>query len=95
MLKQRLLTIIVLVPLIIWAIFSMSPRAFSIMSALLCLWIGWEWAYVCAVRSKTLRLLFALLCAGICCLAWFKPVIAAPILQATLLFWVIAHIWGF
>ena len=43
MLKQRLITALVLIPFIIWAIFAASPLLFNIGVALLIIYAAWEW----------------------------------------------------
>ena len=86
MLRNRILTIIVLVPLLVWAIYAMPRDIFSIMALLVCMWIAWEWSYVCAVQSKLLRLGFVILCAVVCAIIAYMPILSWAILIASLLF---------
>ena len=87
MLKQRILTIIVLVPFLVWAIYAMPPRVFAISAILVCMWIAWEWSYVCELRSKLLRFCFMILCAAVCFAGLYSS--AWIFLLLSILFWML------
>jgi phosphatidate cytidylyltransferase len=58
MLVQRIITALVLVPLVILAIFNLSPDWFALIYGGIMLLAGWEWLNMLAVRSIVLRILF-------------------------------------
>ncbi len=65
MLKQRVLTAIVLTALILWGIFSASAGAYEILMAILILIGSWEWANLSGIPHRwqwALYTLFILLC---------------------------------
>ena len=90
MLKQRLLTILILVPLLVWAIYSASAFYFAVATMLVCTWIAWEWAYVCKLGSLPLRAFYTLICLAGCILNWIYGAIAWYFLLSALVLWVLA-----
>lgn len=61
MLKQRLLTALVLLPLVIWGILELPNEYFAILLALIVVQGGWEWSRLMQLKSTLSRLLFCLL----------------------------------
>ena len=88
MIKYRLLTIAVLLPLLLWGIYSLSAASFMWVSLLVALWIAWEWSYVSKLTSIILRLLYVVVCAALCFMA--AHIIAWPILLCSAVFWILA-----
>lgn len=60
MLKQRLLTAFVLIPLVIWGIFSLSSTAFGNVLAVLVLLGAWEWSRLMGITSDLGRIAYLL-----------------------------------
>ncbi len=60
MLKQRLLTAALLIPLTVWAVLKMPELELGILLAVLALMGGWEWARLAGIGRLSLRLLFML-----------------------------------
>ena len=62
MLKQRIYTVFVILPLVLLAIFLLSTRSLSVLAAMLIGWAGWEWsALVSKPAPKWLRTLYTLI----------------------------------
>lgn len=61
MLKQRLLTALVLLPLVIWGILGLPNEYFALLLALIVVQGGWEWSRLMQLKSTLSRLLFCLL----------------------------------
>lgn len=58
MLIQRIITALILVPLVILAIFQLSPEWFSLIYGIIILMAGWEWTNLIGTRSFLQRGLF-------------------------------------
>jgi len=84
-LKQRIITGLVLVALILLAIIYLPFYFFSIFLTLFMLFAAWEWGILIGIHRKFLRLIFVA-CVGLCLFfAWHSPII--PILVVSILFW--------
>ncbi|KKN35944.1 hypothetical protein LCGC14_0778540 [marine sediment metagenome] len=57
MLKQRLLTAAILIPLVVWAIFASSLTSFTGLIVAVALIAGWEWYEVLGIKSPALRVI--------------------------------------
>ncbi|GAF76434.1 unnamed protein product, partial [marine sediment metagenome] len=88
MLKQRILTAIVLIALVLWGIFYLPFLWFGMITGLIFLLAAWEWCRLIQVTAlpAKLSLLFAVLLVGI--LLQFAD--ATAILTLGLLTWIIA-----
>ena len=64
MLKQRVLTALVLGPFIIWSILTFSHLALAIEMGLIVMLAGWEWARMAGIRHQLARVAYALVVAG-------------------------------
>lgn len=60
MLKQRLLTAMILTPIIIWVI-SLSSQIFALLISVFVLLGAWEWAYLCGWHTKISRTFYVIL----------------------------------
>lgn len=61
MLKQRIITALLLAPFIIWGIFALSEPAFNIALAMVIGLAAWEWAQLAGWRSPLYRIGYTLL----------------------------------
>jgi len=89
-LKQRLLTALVLGGLIIWAIFALPTSQLSLIFAAITLLAAWEWARLVGIEQPLLRVFYALLLLPLLYLFWVMPAIQlqlTTILIATLVLW--------
>ena len=64
MLKQRIITAAILVPLVLAGVIWLPERIFSFLAAVICLGVAWEWSGLCGCRWLWQRglLLFIVLC---------------------------------
>jgi len=58
MLKQRLATAAILIPLVIWGIFKLPASGFAALLAAFVLLGAWEWTRICEIRNTVLRLAY-------------------------------------
>ena len=63
MLKQRLLTAAVLLPLVIGAIFTLTPAVFALLTAVVILLGAWEWAALMGGRKRSVRTVYVVIMA--------------------------------
>lgn len=73
MLKQRLLTIAILLPLFVWVVLWLPTQYFALITAFVVLLAAWEWAGLMGLRSTTHRL------------AWLALVLVAMLVGAWLI----------
>lgn len=62
MLKYRLLTALILIPLVIAALFLLPLLAFSLVALAVCTLAAWEWGQLAGFTSRSQRLWLAMLC---------------------------------
>ncbi|MGM3173914.1 phosphatidate cytidylyltransferase [Dickeya lacustris] len=62
MLKYRLITALILIPLVIVALFFLPPLAFSLVTLVVCMLAAWEWGQLAGLVSYTQRFMLALAC---------------------------------
>lgn len=75
MLKQRLATAIVLIPLALFAIYGLPLKWFSWIVMAVLVMAAWEWSPLMGVTHKGLKFLYCLLVGGVMlALTWFTPV---------------------
>ena len=94
MLKQRVLTALVLVPFIIWSILSFSHLALAIEMGVIVMLAGWEWARLAGFQQQLVRVSYSLVTAGCLLLfAWILhayPALLTTILYISLAWWILA-----
>ena len=75
MLKQRVLTALVLGPFVIWSVLTFSHAALAIEMALILMLAAWEWARLSGVKNQLGRISYAFFIAGLLLvLAWLMHV---------------------
>ncbi|RMF16339.1 MAG: phosphatidate cytidylyltransferase [Gammaproteobacteria bacterium] len=90
MLKQRIVTALILAPLFLWALFGLSPQYFSGVIGGVVVLAGWEWARMAGLTVQWQRVLYALtLVPALVLVAHRQP---ETVLAAALLWWVIAAV---
>ncbi len=93
MLKQRIITAVVLAPLVLAAIFLLPLFEFKLFIAAVVTLAAWEWANLSGIEAKAQRIGYAVLVLAIViALKWFA-VAAMPVLITALLFWCLALGW--
>lgn len=100
MLKSRIITALILIPLVIAALFMLPPMPFAIVIIAVCMLAAWEWGQFIGFKSSAFRVPLAILCGiGLGALYWpvyasGLPPSASPIASAFLLaslgWWVLA-----
>lgn len=90
MLKQRLLTAAILIPVVIWITISLPPLAFLVFAALVVVMGAWEWAWLTGIAQYSARALFAAIIAIMIVLSQlFASASATEVfLSVALLWWV-------
>ncbi|MEO8390771.1 MAG: phosphatidate cytidylyltransferase [Polaromonas sp.] len=78
MLKQRVITAIVLLAVLLPALFYKTPEPFCAVALLLIAAGGWEWGRLNAC-SPGACLALAAVCVGLCALAWYGGLLAKPL----------------
>jgi phosphatidate cytidylyltransferase len=97
MLKQRLLTALVLIPLAVWAILQLPLAYFALLLGLVAALGGWEWGRLMQLRSLPARLLFPVILVLALGGGWWllgrAPTewLAVPVIA--LFWWVLALAW--
>ena len=97
MLKQRLLTALVLIPLVVWGIVSLPSPYLALFLGLVIAQGGWEWGGFMQLKSLGLRAAYLLLlvaCLGMAGYAWLSPEgrwLALPVVS--LFWWLLATVW--
>lgn len=86
MLKQRLLTALVLIPLVVWLLFVLDPFGLALFFGAIIAAAAWEWAGLSGWSAPVVRAAYTLLivAAGAALIA-FSPVL--PVLAAGVLWW--------
>ncbi|WP_330110927.1 phosphatidate cytidylyltransferase [Methylophaga thalassica] len=59
MLKQRLITAAILIPLVVWAIFASSLTTFTTLIVAVALLAAWEWHQMIGIQSPGMRVMLA------------------------------------
>lgn len=95
MLKQRIITALVLLAILVPAVFYPDPRVFSAVAMVLIAAAAWEWAKLnqCTQASS---IAIAVVCAGACFLALFSGMLLQPMRTLWLVTgsaWVILGAW--
>jgi phosphatidate cytidylyltransferase len=97
MLKQRLLTALVMLPLVVWGILALPTAYFASLLGLVIAQGAWEWGGIMGLRSLSRRggyLLLVVLCLCLAAYAWMLPGgkwYALPALS--LVWWLLALVW--
>lgn len=88
MLKQRILTALVLAPLALAGVFLLPPGGFAIFMGLVIVLGGWEWANLSGFEQPVLRVLFGLLVGLACVLV--MPLAPMLVLVPAIAWWLVA-----
>lgn len=78
MLKQRIITAIVMLAILLPTVFYPDPQAFSALAVVLIAAGAWEWAKLNQCKQTT-SLAVAGICAGICLVSWSAGMLQAPL----------------
>jgi phosphatidate cytidylyltransferase len=95
-LKQRLLTIAILLPLFVWCILVLPTQYFALLTAFIVLIGAWEWGRLMGLRPDALRIGWMALVLGIMVLSvWLitLPGIRHVVMAAAVIWWFVALTW--
>lgn len=89
MLKSRLITAFVLIPVVIAALFLLPPVGFALVVLAVCMIAAWEWGQLAGLKSRNQRIWLAILCGLLLALMLitipdYHPYAAAAVVQYTL-----------
>ena len=103
MLKQRIITALVLAVLFMAALFQLSPFGFSLMVAVVVVYAAWEWSDLAGLRSPAWRIGYILLMAVLLAAAAYQMGMSVDgppelevghnLLVATTPWWALALLW--
>ncbi len=98
MLKQRILTAVILIPLVLAGILYLPVIAIASILAVLMLQGAWEWSRLAGLQQRTLRFAYVALLALVLWLLWrqmgtdtWRPMMA----YSSAIFWLLATVWIF
>ena len=86
MLKYRLISAFVLIPVVIAALFLLPPAGFAIVTLVVCMLAAWEWGQLSGFTSTTQRVWLAVLCGLLLALMLYSG--------AVWLLYVMILVWG-
>ncbi|WP_312631827.1 phosphatidate cytidylyltransferase [Pantoea piersonii] len=99
MLKSRLITALILIPLVIAALFWLPPVGFAITTIIICMLGAWEWGQLAGMASRQQRIWLSVICGLLLAGMLFTlppyqrdvhlPQVAAS-LWASLVWWIVA-----
>ncbi len=99
MLKQRLLTALILIPLVVWAVLELSTTVLGLILALFVLLGSWEWARLIGLHSTLARSAYVSFIAMLLYLSKFLLATSENFIFASLvaagLWWLIGTVWVF
>jgi phosphatidate cytidylyltransferase len=91
MLKLRILSALVLVPLIIWALFAWPPSAFATLLGVFILIGGWEWTMLAGMHSAVARVAYVAALGAVGYIFIVTPAWTRLLLALAVSFW----LWAF
>ncbi|NHH85424.1 phosphatidate cytidylyltransferase [Cobetia sp. MB87] len=94
MLRQRIITALILAPLALWGLFGLDGAAFATFTGAIVALAAWEWSNLSGVRAGMARLLFPLVLSVLMLLVWqFDGALARWPLYLAALAWLVNLRW--
>lgn len=90
MLKYRILTALLLIPIFIAFVIKLSPFAFCLFTALMVLWGAWEWSAFLKIGNKLIRVGYVVAVLSLLVITFELPV--TYVLYLAFFWWLIAFI---
>jgi phosphatidate cytidylyltransferase len=90
MLKQRIITALILLPIALGGFFLLNGWAFALFIGAVVTLGAWEWARLAGLEAQPQRVAYALVVAGLICGAYLVPALAPWLLGAAVLWWLLA-----
>src|SRR5579885_855664 len=88
MLKQRIITAAILIPITLLVLFYLPPAPFCVMTAIITLVGAWEWSNLMGLQKTSQRVLYLLVIAFV--LSWMIIVPVALIFIVSSIWWIFA-----
>ena len=92
MLKQRIITALIMLPIALIGFFLLEGAAFALFIAAVITVGAWEWAQLAGFTAQPQRVGYAALVAGLLLGLFFNPQLAAVIMLLAMLWWVLATV---
>ena len=95
MLKARLISAAVMIPLVVCGVLFLSTPVFTAMLAAIMLLAAWEWSHLVPVEQMALRVIYILLVAALMWMLWQKGLsqLIIPLLLLAVIWWLVALYW--
>ena len=90
MLKQRIITALILLPIALCGFFLLDGASFALFIGLVVTLGAWEWARLAGLIAQGLRVAYAAVVAGLLMLLHLLPELAPWVLGAAVLWWALA-----
>ena len=91
MLIQRIITALVLLPIVLAALFLLEPDGFAVFAGVVVALAAWEWARLAGLHRQVSRVLYALVVVAIVAIISLAPDISRSfLLYAALAWWVVS-----
>lgn len=84
MLKQRILTALVLTAIVLWAVFGLSDNQLLFLFGVVLFGGAWEWSALAELHTKLAMVLFVLVLTGLLVLCWWLVVSDSDIVRIVL-----------
>lgn len=90
MLKQRIITALILLPLALGGFFLLDGGAFALFIGLVVTLAAWEWAQLAGLSAQPRRVAYAASVAALVGVLYLLPQLAAGVMALALLWWLLA-----
>ena len=95
MLKTRLITAVILIPLVVYAVLFLTTDIFSLILGLIFIAAMWEWGRLVPLQDVVVRILYIVVIVGLAGFCWRIGLesIAMPLLLVACAWWLCALVW--
>lgn len=97
MLKYRILTALVLIPLVVWGVLELPTPIFLLATGVFLALAAWEWAGLVPFVGRAARMLYVLVFISIAGLSWWalrdQSARLEHLLAAAVVWWLLAALW--
>ena len=90
MLKQRIITALILLPIALCGFFLLAGASFALFIGLVVTLGAWEWARLAGFPAQSARIAYAAVVAGLLFLLYLMPGLAPWVLIAAVIWWAVA-----
>lgn len=94
MLKQRIFTALILIPLFVTLVLSLTEEHFAVLTGMIVFWCAWEWSGLLGVKSVSKKLVYPLIVIALILIIVYllsmRIISVTPLLYAAFVWWFIA-----